>query len=71
MPRSIFRKIGKTPQETRWTDNLVYQHIVKNIKIRKENVAIAWINKKQAYDLVLQTWIIECLKMYKISNTKL
>ena len=21
-----------------------------------------------AYDMVLQTWIIECLKMYKISN---
>ena len=27
---------------------------------------MSWIDNKKAYDMVLQTWIIECLKMYKI-----
>ena len=26
------------------------------------------LNYKKAYDMVLQTWIVECLEMYKISN---
>ena len=29
---------------------------------------MAWIDYRQAYDMVPQTWIIECLKMYKISD---
>ena len=28
---------------------------------------MAWIDHKKAYDMVLQSWIINCLKMYKIS----
>ena len=35
---------------------------------RDENVAMAWISDKRAYDMVLQNWIIDCLKMYKISG---
>ena len=29
---------------------------------------MAWIDYKKAYDMVLQSWIINCLKMYKISD---
>ena len=29
---------------------------------------MAWIDYKKAYDIVLQTWITECLKRYKISD---
>ena len=29
---------------------------------------MAWIEYKKAYDMVLQSWIIKCLKMYKISH---
>ena len=29
---------------------------------------MAWINDKKAYDMVSKTWIIHCLKMYKISH---
>ena len=29
---------------------------------------MAWIDYKKAHDMVLQSWIINCLKMYKISN---
>ena len=29
---------------------------------------MAWIDNKKAYDVVPQRWIINCLKMYKISD---
>ena len=29
---------------------------------------MAWIDYKKAYDMVSQTWIPHCLKMYKISH---
>ena len=29
---------------------------------------MAWIDYKKAYDMVPQSWIINCLKMYKISH---
>ena len=29
---------------------------------------MAWIDYKKAYDMVPQTWIINCYKMYKISD---
>ena len=29
---------------------------------------MGWVGNKKAYDMVSQTWIIECLKIYKISD---
>ena len=29
---------------------------------------MAWIDYKKAHDMVPQNWIINCLKMYKISD---
>ena len=34
----------------------------------KKNLPSAWIDYKKAYEMVLQSWIINCLKMYKISD---
>ena len=42
------------------------QHIFKESKLWQKNVAVAWTDNKKANDMVPQTWIIECLKMYKI-----
>ena len=33
-----------------------------------KNLAMAWIDYKKAFDIVPQSWIINCLKIYKISN---
>ena len=33
-----------------------------------KNLAMAWIDYKKSYDMVPQSWIINCLKMYKISH---
>ena len=37
-------------------------------KNRRKNLAMAWIDYKKAYDMVPQSWIINCLKMYQISH---
>ena len=57
-------------RETRGTGNLLYidQHILKESKERRENVAMAWVDFKKTYNTVLQSRIIDCLKMYKISD---
>ena len=33
---------------------------------KRKNLAMAWIDYKKAYDMVPKSWIINCLKMYKI-----
>ena len=55
---------------SRGTAELHYidQHILNERKTRRKNLALAWIDNKKAYDIVPQTWIINCLKMYKISH---
>ena len=44
------------------------QHILNESKTRRKNLAIALINYKKAYDMVPQSWIINCHKMYEISH---
>ena len=55
---------------SRSTAELLYtdQHIPNESKIRRKNLAMAWVDYKKAYVMVLQSWIINCLKMYKISD---
>ena len=54
---------------SRGTAELLYvdQHILNESKTRRKNLAMAWIDYKKAHDMVPQCWIINCLKMYKIS----
>ena len=64
---------GLFPEEqkgSRGTAKLLYidQHILNESKTRRKNLAIAWIDYKKSYDIVPQSWIINCLKMYKISH---
>ena len=54
----------------RRTRHLLYidQYILNESKTRRKNVGIAGIDDKMAYDVVPQSWIIDWLKMYKISD---
>ena len=52
---------------TRGTDD-INQHILNETKTRRKNVAMVWIDYKKANEMILQTWITECQKMYKIFN---
>ena len=55
---------------SRGTAELLYidQHFLNESKNRRKNLAMAWIDYKKAYDMVPQSWIINRLKMYKISH---
>ena len=55
---------------SRSTAELLYidQHILSESKTRRKNLAMAWIDDKKAYDMVPQSWMIKCFKMYKISH---
>ena len=44
------------------------QRILNESKTRWKNLALAWIGYKKAYDMIPQSCIINCLKMYKISD---
>ena len=43
-------------------------HFLNESKTRQKNLAMAWIDNKKSYDMVPQSWIINCLKMYRISD---
>ena len=55
---------------SRGTAELLYidKHVLNKSKNRRKNLAMAWIGYKKAYDMVPQSWIINCLKIYKISH---
>ena len=57
-------------KRTRGTEELLYkdQHILNESKMRRENLAMAWIDYKKDYDMVHQSWILHGPKMYKISG---
>ena len=54
---------------SRGTAELLYidQNILNESKNWRKNLVFAWIEYKKAYDMVPQSWIINCLQMYKIS----
>ena len=55
---------------SRGTAELLFidQHILNVSKTRRKNLAMAWLDYKKAYDMLPQSWILHCLKMYKISH---
>ena len=55
---------------SRGTAELLFidQTILNESKTRRKNLAMAWIDYKKAYDTLPQSWILHCLKMYKISH---
>ena len=67
--RSLFPEEQKGCRKgSRGTVELLYidQHILSESKTRRKNLAMAWSNYKKAYVLVSQSWIINCLKIYKM-----
>ena len=46
---------------------LINKVIVENAKSRKKNLTTAWVDYKKAFDSVPHSWIIKCLKLYKVS----
>ena len=42
--------------------------ILREVQIRKKNLAVTWIDYKKAYDMVPHSWIVECLGMVGVSE---
>ena len=60
----------RSRKRPRGTAGLLYigQHYLNKNKTRRKNLAMLWIVYKRAYDVVSPSWLINCLKMYKISH---
>ena len=55
---------------SRRTNNLLYidRAVIKEVKSRNKNLAMAWIDYKKACDMVPHSWIIECLDLYGVAE---
>lgn len=42
--------------------------VLKDCKGRKINLALAWIDYKEANDMVPYSWINECLEIFRIAE---
>ena len=55
---------------SRGTNDLLYidREVTKEIKSRNKNLAMAWLDYKTAYDMVPNSWIIECLDLFGVAE---
>ena len=42
--------------------------VIKEVKSRNKNLAMAWIDYKKVYDMVPHSWIIECLGLFGVAE---
>ena len=42
--------------------------IMRKVKMRKRNLSVTWIDCKKDYDMVLHSWIIDCLETVGINQ---
>ena len=52
------------------TNDLLYidRAVIREVKSRKKNLAMAWIDRKKAYDMVTHSWIKECLDLFGVAE---
>ena len=52
------------------TNDLLYidRAVIKEVKSRNKNLAMAWIDYKKAYDMVPHSQIIECLDLFGVAE---
>ena len=52
------------------TDNLLHIDgtVIKEVKSRNKNLAMAWVDYKKAYDMVSHSWIIQCLDLFGVAE---
>ena len=57
-------------KRSRGTNDLLYidRAVIREVKSRKKNLTIAWIDYKKAYDMVSHSWIKECLDLFGVAE---
>ena len=55
---------------SRGTNDLLYidRAVIKEVKSRNKNLAVAWIDYKKAYDMVPHSWTIKCLDFWGVAE---
>ena len=57
-------------KRSRGINDLLYtdRAVIREVKSRKKNLAIAWIDYKKAYNMVPYSWIKECLDLFGLAE---
>ena len=57
-------------KRSRWTNDLlcIDRSVIREVKSRKKNLAMAWIDYKKTYDMVPHSWIKECLEFFGVAD---
>jgi hypothetical protein len=63
MQKGCIRKSRATKDQL-----IIDQEIMEDAKKRQKNLSMGWIDFQKAYDMVPHSWIIETLKLYKVSE---
>ena len=55
---------------SRGTNDLLHtdRAVIKEVKSRNKNLAMAWIDYKKAYDMVPHSWITKCLDLFGVAE---
>ena len=55
---------------SRGTNDLLYivRAVMKEVKSRNKNLAMAWKDYKKSYDIFTHSWIIECLDLFTLAE---
>ena len=57
-------------RKSKRTDDLLFidKMILREVRMRKKNLVVAWIGYKKAYDMVPHSWIVKCLGVAGVSE---
>ena len=57
-------------RKSRRTNDLLFidKMIMREVKMWEQNLSMAWIDYKKAYDMVPHSWIIDCLEAVGINE---
>ena len=49
---------------------LIDKAVLKDCKVRKTSLGIAWIDYRKAFDMAPHSWILKCMSMFGIAKTR-
>ena len=57
-------------RKSKGTGDLLYidKMILKEVKHRRKNLSMAWVDYRKAYDMIPHSWLIECLTALKVNQ---
>ena len=68
--KTLLPEEQKGCRKTRGTKDelLIDKEVLKDSKRRHTNLAMAWVDYRKAYDMILHSWIRECLELFGVAD---